>query len=289
MRHNVTVGVGGSPESRAAARWGAREASLWNVPLCLVHAVDGPMSPAMPRMGHESAAEWADDILAEAAAELRGRHPRMEITTRCVSGRPAAALAAEALDAGLLVLGSRGVGRLFGFLIGSVGLATVIATDAPVVLVRTADDLDGPAPDEYGEIVVGVDIHEEADRMLSFAFEEASRRHCPLRAVHCWKFPAPYEYVPFFDPDNEREIGASVAEMLDNMLLPWRHKFPWVSVTTQAFRGAAGRELIRVAADADLVVVGRHARRSPLGAHLGSVAHAVLHHCAAPVAVIAHD
>ncbi|MFB0627282.1 universal stress protein [Streptomyces sp. AB3(2024)] len=54
-------------------------------------------------------------------------------------------------------------------------------------------------------------------------------------------------------------------------------------------RPACDPRLVQAAARADLVVVGRHLRRSPLGVHLGSVAHAVLHHSAAPVAVIAHD
>ncbi|MFE2233106.1 universal stress protein [Streptomyces sp. NPDC059442] len=35
--------------------------------------------------------------------------------------------------------------------------------------------------------------------------------------------------------------------------------------------------------------VGRRARRSTLGAHTGSVAHAVLHHSPVPVALVPHD
>ncbi|MFB0627256.1 universal stress protein [Streptomyces sp. AB3(2024)] len=92
----------------AAARWGAREAALRRVPLRLVHAVDWPISPAIPRLGHEAADRWADEALTDALEDVRPRHPDVEITTRCLSGRPAAALAAEAIDAGLLVLGSRG-------------------------------------------------------------------------------------------------------------------------------------------------------------------------------------
>ncbi len=288
MKHHVTVGVNGSPESRAATRWGAREAALRQVPLRLVHAVDWPEAPLVPRPGREAADRWADEALTEALADVRRRHPQVEATTRCLSGRPAAALASEAADAGLLVLGSPSLGGLVGFLIGSVSLSTLVATETPVVLVRVTDEPEEPGPAPFGEIVVGVDIHETADRVLAFAFEEADRRGCALRAVHGWKLPAAYAYVPFFDPDNEREIGRIVTQMLDDMLLPWRHKFPSVNVTHKAFMGSAGHQLVRAAAGADLVVVGRHLRRSPLGAHLGAVAHAVLHHSAAPVAVIAH-
>ncbi|MFB6520440.1 universal stress protein [Streptomyces sp. NPDC056401] len=120
--------------------------------------------------------------------------------------------------------------------------------------------------------------------MLAFAFEEASRRDCALRAVHGWKLPPAYDYVPLFDPDNERDIGLSVTHMVDDMLLPWRHKFPDVDVSHSVFTGSAGDHLVRASQGAGLVVVGRHLRRSPLGRHLGSVAHA-----AAPVAVVAHD
>ncbi|WP_406186403.1 universal stress protein [Streptomyces sp. NBC_01006] len=289
MKHHVTVGIDGSPESMAAARWGAREAALRRVSLRLVHAVDWPISPAIPRLGHEAADRWADEALTDALEDVRPRHPDVEITTRCLSGRPAAALAAEAIDAGLLVLGSRGIGGLVGFLIGSVGMSTVAATETPVALVRASDETADAEPTRYGEIVVGVDIHEAADKVLAFAFEEASRRDCALRAVHGWKLPSAYEYVPFFDPDNERDIGRSVTQMLDETLLPWRSKFPSVRVTHNAFMGPAGPQLVQASAGADLVVVGRHLRRSPLGAHLGPVAHAVLHHAAAPVAVIAHD
>ncbi|MFH8475948.1 universal stress protein [Streptomyces sp. NPDC018000] len=289
MKNLVTVGVDGSPESRAAAAWGAQEASLRQVPLRLVHVIDWPLSPAVPRLGRETADRWADEALAEALEDVRRRHPHLEITSRCLSGRPAAALAVEAAEVGLLVLGSRGLGSLMGFLVGAVGTATIVATDTPVVLVRVSDEPERADPAPYGRIVVGVDSHDAPDKVLAFAFEEAARRGCTLRAIHGWKLPHAYRSLPFFDSYDERTAGRSAAQMLDELLLPWRQKFPSVSVDRMAFMGSAGGRLVQAAAGADLVVVGRHLRRSPLGAHLGPVTHAVLHHATAPVAVIAHD
>ncbi|MCB5163873.1 universal stress protein [Streptomyces bambusae] len=290
LKTHVTVGVDGSAESRAAARWAAREAALRHVPLRLVHAVDWPLDPVLPGIGRQDVDRWADQALTEAAQELAQHHPDLDIDTRCLSARPTAALAAEAADAALLVLGSRGLGGLLGFLIGSVALSTVAATDTPVVLVRPGDDPDGPdtaAPS--GEILVGLDVHEACDRVLAFAFEEAERHGCPLHALHGWKMPAAYGYVPFFDPENERDITRSVTHLVDDALLPWQRKFPGVEVRRTVFRGSAGEHLVEASRAARLVVVGRHRHHSPLGTHIGPAAHAVLHHSAAPVAVITHD
>ncbi|MGW4684518.1 universal stress protein [Streptomyces sp. NPDC004244] len=296
MKDHVTVGVDGSAASRAAARWAAQEAALRQVPLRLVHAVDWPLDPVLPGLGHQDAdRRAADRVLTGTARELRRLHPQLDVTAWCPAARPAAALAAEAADAGLLVLGSRGPGGLLGSVVGSVALSTVVATATPVVLVRAATTATATAgretPDALpsGEIVVGVDVHEGCDRVLAFAFEEAARRDCPLRVVHGWKTPAAHAYVPFFDPDEERDIGRSAARTMDDLLAPWRRGFPDVNVTPTVFRGPAGERLVRAGRGAALVVVGRHLSRSPLGGHLGPVAHAVLHHCAAPVAVIAHD
>lgn len=259
------------------------------MPLRLIHVEDWPISPPPPRLHADSAEHWAEEVLAAAAKDVRLRHPQLDITTRCLSGRPSTVLAAEAGSAGLLVLGSRGLGSVVGFLIGSVSLPTLSATETPVVLVRETDDAEDGSPTRYGAIVVGVDIHQACDKVLAFAFEEAARRGCTMRAVHGWKLPPVFGYAQLLDPATEREVDRSIAEMLDDMLLPWRNKFPEVRLEEKTYVGPAGRELVQASVDADLVVVGRHIRRSALGAHLGPVAHAVLHHTAAPVAILAHD
>ncbi|AVZ77824.1 universal stress protein [Streptomyces lunaelactis] len=291
----MTVGLDGSPESLAAAAWAAREALLREVPLHLVHAEEWPTTAAVPMAGPEVQQRWADKVLADAADELRERHPGLEMTTRRLSGRPAAALPIEAADAEMLVLGSRGLGSIMGFLIGSVGMATVSATEQPVVLVRAPKHQgkeprtgsgDAEQPDTasaYRDVVVGLDISQSCDKLLAFAFDEAARRGCTLRAVHGWTLPLVYSYAPML------EVGRQVEQALSDMLLPWRQKFPSVQVVERALIGSPAQQLVYSAADADLVVVGRRLRRAPLGAHIGPVAHAVMHHSAAPVAVVPHD
>ncbi|WP_438316797.1 universal stress protein [Streptomyces sp. HUAS TT3] len=103
------------------------------------------------------------DVLTGTARELRRLHPQLDVTAWCPAARPAAALAAEAADAGLLVLGSRGPGGLLGSVVGSVALSTVVATVTPVVLVRGPTTATATAvpetPDALppGGILVGVD------------------------------------------------------------------------------------------------------------------------------------
>jgi len=53
--------------------------------------------------------------------------------------------------------------------------------------------------------------------------------------------------------------------------------------------GSAGQVLLSVAGRAQLMVVGRRAHRTAVGARIGSVAHGVLHHADCPVAVVPHD
>ncbi|GAA3828055.1 hypothetical protein GCM10023083_71360 [Streptomyces phyllanthi] len=72
--------------------------------------------------------------------------------------------------------------------------------------------------------------------------------------------------------------------MLAEVLGPWKQKVPSVEVVGESRPGKAASHLV----EASLVVVGRRIRRSPLGAHIGHVTHAVLHHATAPVAVVAH-
>jgi nucleotide-binding universal stress UspA family protein len=72
------------------------------------------------------------------------------------------------------------------------------------------------------------------------------------------------------------------------VLKPWQVKFPDVDVTEVCRWGSPAHHLVDASREASLVVVGRRIRRSPVGTHIGPVTHAVLHHSAAPVAVIAH-
>lgn len=147
MPRTVTVGLDGSQESRAAAEWAAREAKLRGLPLKVVHVwqpVPEPMAQA-PLLGAETQQHWSEEIPREAAAGIRIRHPEVDVVMEQLSGRPAEVLPGVAKDAELLVLGSRGMSGVGGFMVGSVGLAVVAHAECPVVLVRAGEQ----AADEH--------------------------------------------------------------------------------------------------------------------------------------------
>lgn len=300
MTRMITVGIDGSPESRAAAEWAAREAELRDVPVRLLHVwepVPEPMAQA-PLLGADTHQHWTERVPRETAEGLGRRHPGVGVTIEQLSGQPADALVKSAEGADLLVLGSRALSGLGGFLVGSVGQSVIAHTETPVVLVRAGEqaadehvmDPSGipSAATAFRPVVVGVDSDSPDDSVLDFAFEEARRRGTALHVVSGWQLPPYYPYVLAAGAAPEEGMARRKASDLTRVLLPWRQKYPGVEVVEVSRSGSPARHLVDVSHDASLLVVGRRVRHNPFGAHIGAITHAVLHHSTAPVAVVAH-
>ncbi|MFE3764370.1 universal stress protein [Streptomyces sp. NPDC059104] len=291
MEHRITVGLDGSPEGGAAARWAAREAVLRGAELRLFHAEESSVPVGAPAAASEVRRGWAEALLEDAAEALHHVHPELRITTQSYEGPPAASLATAAATADLLVLGSRGLGTLTGFVLGSVAMAVLHSTERPVVLVRGGEDgLPHPAGEHTRrDVVVGVDIGRPCDAVLAFAFEEAARRSCRLHVLHAWPPPVMVGYGAAYDPRVHAQINENMTADLAEVLGPWQDRFPAVDATALTSMGHAAQKLVDCGAGAGLIVVGRRIRRSSFGARIGSTTHAVIHHAVPPVAVIAHD
>ncbi|WP_404818626.1 universal stress protein [Streptomyces triticiradicis] len=301
MPRTVTVGLDGSRESRAAAEWAAREAELRDLPLKLLHVWE----PAPEPMAQASLLDagtrqhWRERIPREAAEAVRLRHPEVEVAVEQLPGRPADVLVKAAESAELLVLGSRGLGGPVGFLVGSVGLSVVAHVDRPVVLVRSTEpaaDGHGTAPKDTPSaatavrpVVLGLDVEHPDEALIAFAFESAARRGTSLRVVHTWYPPPYYAYGTPVNPALNEALALSAEAELAKALSPWRARFPDVDVVEVTRYGSPAEHLVEASRDASLIVVGRCARRIPVGAHIGHTAHSVLHHATVPVAVVPHD
>lgn len=288
MKKAVVAGVDGSPESLAAADWAAREASLRGLPLRIVHAwlwqpLDTPLV-----QNRETEAQAARAVLREAEDQVAGRYPELPVSSRVLPETAVVALLAEAERSALLCLGTRGHGALLGFLLGSYGQQVIAGAKGPVVSVRAYD---GEYPvRENGEVVVGQQgTPEDSAGVLGFAFEAASVRGVPLRAVRAWSLPPVYTWSASLAlADASGGLEPFERKALQEALAPWRDRFPDVQVTEHVEMGSAGQVLVEESAEAQLMVVGRRARRAPIGTRIGSAAHAVLHHARCPVAVVPH-
>ncbi|MFG3344202.1 universal stress protein [Streptomyces sp. NPDC048018] len=285
MTRNVLVGLDGTEQARAAAEWAAEEALLRGTGLELVHASEPVPESVLPFVAGEDEEAWAQEMVTRTATDLGRRHPGLSVTTRLLAEGPVPGLVAAARESDLLVLGSRALGSVAGYLLGSVGLTIAGAVEQPVVLVRAA----GTALTPRGPVVVGADARQPVDAVLGFAFEEAARRHSQVLVVYVQQLPLHAGMGPAMVPDFRLSLVPEIRTSLEGLLDPWRAKYPDVEATARAAVGSAGPELVAAARKASLVVVGRRTRHSALGAHIGSVAHAVLHHSPAPVALVPHD
>ena len=301
MLRHVAAGIDGSPESLAAAHWAARDALRRGVALHLVHAWEWRPRPAPSVPMGVSQREWAEQTLEQASSSVRAAHLGLRIVEEPVSQAPVAALLAAAEQAELLVLGSRGLSGVAGFLVGSVSQRVVARATCPVVLVRVGESSadehfsapGGVSPDEisetpYRDIVLGLDTGRPCDELIEFAFETARRCKAALRVVHVFSAPSAHAAADRLVPQSGPELLAEHEHAVVAALRPWCEKFPEVAVTETVVEGRAANELVRATSGAALAVVGRRVREARLGTHIGSVAHAVLHHAGCPVAVIPH-
>jgi nucleotide-binding universal stress UspA family protein len=134
-RSGILVGVDGSPSSMAAVRWAAREATLRNAPLTLIHALATPVLGApilvthpapLPPDSSEQLEQHAGHLLSDATkiAEdnaMGDRSPRID--TEVFASSPAAALVEQSKSAEMVVIGSRGQNTWRRALLGSVSTA----------------------------------------------------------------------------------------------------------------------------------------------------------------------
>jgi nucleotide-binding universal stress UspA family protein len=284
----IIVGADGSRHSLRAVDWAAEEAVLRRSALRVVHAVppwlhDENVDPRLV-----SVREWllasGQEILGEAVETARTRVSGLAVTGEVAPGGAARVLLERARDAStaasMVVVGSHGVGTVAGLLLGSTALQVVAHTPVTAVVVRHVE------PVMRQEIAVGVDGPPSGESTLAFAFEEAALRGARLRAVHVWSDPGTGlgGMTPLvYDPE---VVAEEQTHRLNDVLAPWRDKYPEVQVVTEVVHGRPVRILAGVSARADLLVVGTRGLGGFAGLMLGSVSHGLLHHAHCPLAVV---
>jgi nucleotide-binding universal stress UspA family protein len=286
MQPVITVGLDGSPESLAAARWAADEADRRKLTLRLMHAWP-LLVPEPVRVPSEVDQNyWAKRFVHTARAELESAHPGLIIIGSLVADDARKALLHAASESELTVLGSRGLDSVGSYFLGDVSMPVVARTERPVVLVRTGYGTAQPTP--ASRVVVALKLHGSSDELLDFAFHAAAVREVPLLAVHGRSVPL-HARVPWgVDHAVSEEMTGDAQQELGKALHHWREKYPQVDAAHAIRLETPAKAVVHAAEGAALLVVGRRTHRHDMAPHLGHVTHAAIHHGRCPVVVVPH-
>lgn len=144
-RHPVMVGVDGSDAALTAVERAAEEAHRWGAPLEIVQTWflstatgwSGTLAGStMVDQSTEFFVEAARESVTKAAARAKSLQEDLPVETLVFEEHPARALVDTSKKAGLLVVGSRGLGGFQRLLLGSVSRYVIQHATVPVLVVR---------------------------------------------------------------------------------------------------------------------------------------------------------
>jgi nucleotide-binding universal stress UspA family protein len=286
----VVAGVDGSDSAEHAARWAAAEAARRQVPLRLLFAVDFAAYAhgrgfGVPHGFLRVIEANGRETLGKLKDSIGGAHPALVIETELRDSGAVSALVRESAAAGLVVLGSRGLGGVSGILVGSTAVALAARGRCPVAVIRgRGGDVEPPSS---GPVVVGVDDTPTSDVALAAAFDQASSRGVDLVAVRAWRVstiavhPHAHQYARDW-----AAMETAERESLDERLAGWPEKYPEVAVRRVVSRRRSVPGLLENSQDAQLLVVGSRGHGGVAGVLLGSTSQALIYHAGCPLLIV---
>lgn len=280
----ILVGTDGTAASHAAVRWAAREAQRRDRPLRIVHAFDWQWEAARYDAGTEHidvARQLADAVVTAAREQALTVAPTVRVEVDTLIGNPAPQLLAAAEEhAELLVVGSRGRGGFASLLLGSVSQRVATHATCPAVVVRGRGEV------TEGPVVAGVDSSPAAGHVLATAFEAAASRDTGLAVIRSYLPPTSLWMgdMPAVVADLPQD-DTTEREHLEELLAPWRQKYPDVPVKVIVSHDGPAAALVDVSHEAQLIIVGSRGHGAVAGVLLGSVGAQLLHHASCPVLI----
>ena len=273
MTYDIVAGYDGSPGSAQAVRWAAREALARGTALtvCLAWR-PGHMELASQSATWELAGQDGKKILACGLpyAELVLGPGRVH--AELVGGSAAQVLCERSRTAEMVVVGSRGHGKLPGLRLGSVSWQVAGHASGRVVIVGGRWRPVNQAP---GPVVVGVDGSAASQAALTFAFEEAALRDVPLEAL-CALADAPGRL-------GEMRL---IEDDFNHVMACEQKEHPDIAVVRKVTVGTPRSVLLTAAAGSQMLIAGCRGRGGFEGMNLGSVAQAVLYCSPCPVGIV---
>ncbi len=285
----VVVGVDVPETSADAVRWAARTATLHQVPLTMVHAVEGIAGlPGGVVATDDSATRdllrdntQALPLLSQAVSTVREEFPGLEVHAEEVIGDHVKTLLAHQENA-LLVVGTGRRSAASELILGSTSLGVAMHASSPVAVVPpgTGDQAD------HGVITVGVDGSADSAVAARIACHEARARGSKVVAVNTWGLEVVDGYVV---TESDQEQFAAVQtrqeELVERALVGARRDYADVALTVEVRNGRAAATLVDRSATSDLLVLGSRGLGGFSGKLLGSISQRVLRGAACPVII----
>ncbi|MGB6516015.1 MAG: universal stress protein [Mycobacterium sp.] len=284
--YGIIVGVDGSPASDAAVSWAAHDAVIRDIPLTLMHVANPAASTWSQAPLLDEFAEWQEaegrGILANAskiAHDIANDTSQITINGELQFSAPGPTLVDRSEDAELIVVGTDGRGALARGLLGSVSSGLVRHARCPVAVIHDGEPR-MPHPTN-APVLVGADGSSASELATEIAFDEASRRHVGLIALHAWSNKELVE-VPGVDWP---AVKAEEERLMSEALAGWQERYPDVTVSKLLVCDQPARALVETSQSAQLVVLGSHGRNALTRTFLGSVSNAVVQSVRVPVIV----
>jgi nucleotide-binding universal stress UspA family protein len=281
-RGHIVVGVDGSAGSEHALQWAVDEAHARHLDVDVLHAWSQPVSvyPADLYAEPDAHRVAGARLLAHALGTVDSADAGTSIAGRLVQEDAASALLDAAVDAELLVVGTRGRGGFTGLLLGSVSRTCLHLASVPLVVVPPMWTGRGTR-----RIVVGVDGSEPSREALGWAVAEATAHGAGLQVVNV------YDLAPLMPPlgapmpPANEVVDKSSQALLEEMTAD-AAEHSGVDIDLVPANGPTARTLLDAARDADLLVVGSRGLGGLRRLLVGSVSQQCVHHSTCPVAVI---
>lgn len=203
----ILLASDGSTQSKLAARAAANCAAKTNSELHVVHIgfVPAMYHPEMRGYGSrvETVRQEAQQFLDEEVRQIEAAGYAAQAHLRM--GRPDAEIVevAEELEAGLVVVGSRGLGLIRRAVMGSVSSSVVRHAHCPVMVVRGGTQGGEPAT---GPIVLAIDGSEEAKLAARAATELSGRTGSEVHLIFVLPTPERMYGPHFYSPDMEERL-----------------------------------------------------------------------------------
>jgi nucleotide-binding universal stress UspA family protein len=239
----VVVGVDNSASAaRHAAVWAIDEAVSRDIPLRLVHILEGedsdPGGTAEQRLAAESAIHRAIRVF-----EATGKPVKLE--SEIYRGRAAGTLIRLSRQAAMVCLGAVGSNPHRHGQIGSTPAAVAGVAHCAVAIIHGAVP---PTRAEATQILVATDEAPDDGVLLETAVREAALRDAPLRVITCWQ-------PPHADPESTKEGDRRIRAQLHRRLARWRRTYPDVRVEPVAVHGNLSEYVTTHAGQLQMLIV----------------------------------